>query len=220
MGRGWATRLAQTLPTSLDTTRGKSHTEENFAWWYLCLERFFTKYGFITIEPKFLGQTVAGTLTRVHGPEHPHLRFDPTTLPPLLHPGQPVPASIRLTFGEHRSHPRSHTHTQNGQKKGHTPGRGGECAGVVRGLSHVTNIMLTIPGFNPRARLHTHHATPTCLVPKTRDRQVARTQPGLSTREVKNVPTLVPTTEKSQFHGPLKPQYRSQQKDLGPGREV
>ena len=76
----WATRLAQTLPTALDTTREKWQTEENFAWWYLCLERFFTKYGFATIEPEFVGETVADTLTRVYGPERPRLRFDPMTL--------------------------------------------------------------------------------------------------------------------------------------------
>jgi hypothetical protein len=47
-----ADRLSSTLPVALDKTRELWQTVDNFAFWYLCLERFFVKYGFATVAPE------------------------------------------------------------------------------------------------------------------------------------------------------------------------
>lgn len=79
-----AHRLHSTLPTALDSTREKWQTVDNFAWWYLCLERFLVKYSFASINAEYAGDSAESTLKRVFTPEHPRLVWDPERLSWLM----------------------------------------------------------------------------------------------------------------------------------------
>ena len=65
--------LSRTLPTALDTTREKWQTVDNFAWWYLCLERFLVKYSFCTVAAEYANETQAEVAKKVYPLERPHL---------------------------------------------------------------------------------------------------------------------------------------------------
>ena len=68
------------LPVALDSTRERWQTVDNFAFWYLCLERFFVKHGF-------------ASRARVKTPHPLNLNRNPSRLSwPLAQPLTPTPA--------------------------------------------------------------------------------------------------------------------------------
>ena len=80
-GPGWSRNflarhadvIALTLPTALDTAREKWQTVDNFAWWYLCLERFLVKYSFCKVTPEYLDETREEVAKKVYPSDRPRL---------------------------------------------------------------------------------------------------------------------------------------------------
>ncbi len=74
----YAERLTSTLPVALDKTRELWQTVDNFAFWYLSLERFLVKHDFAAVAPEYAPLVFCG-VDAPTTPDIPYLRNRPDT---------------------------------------------------------------------------------------------------------------------------------------------